>query len=98
MEKFWNFYGQRTYKRGVFIRGIKCFFTEHDIKWGCRENYEPDWCEYCWKNNPYDLPLFKDYLTKIFVWIIGHLPEKQGDKLLSWKPRFIKRMPTWWEY
>ena len=98
MEKFWNWYGSTTYYLRRHIKSIKCFFVGHDIKWGCRESYEPDYCAYCWKDNPYDMLIFRDYMTKIFVWIIEHIPEEWGDNLLDWKPFGVKKMPSWWEY
>lgn len=98
MDSFWNWYGSKTYYLRRHIKSVKCFFVGHDIKWGCHENYEPDYCDYCWKCNPYDMLIFRDYMTRAFVWFIDLFPEKIGDKILSWKPPFVKRMPDWWEY
>jgi hypothetical protein len=99
MERISGWYWMRTYHLRCWIKSIKCFFQGHDIKWGCRENYELDWCDYCWKADPQDMLIFRDYMNTVFVRIIERLdrinPEFR-DKLLGWKP--LRHMPDWWEY
>ncbi len=96
MDKFWDWCEDTTYYLRRHIKSIKCFFIGHNIRWGCEETYDPDWCDYCWKDDPYEMPTFNDYMNTVFVWIIEHTTEDFVDRLLSWKP--LKQMPSWWEY
>ena len=104
-QRLQNAWGEFRWQWQCFIGGIACWFTAHNVKWGCRENYEPDWCDRCYKEYPNEERTLPAFLNLAFSWIIerlefwfGNRGEQWGDWLLD---RPIGKLPwfrLWWEY
>ena len=83
------------------IRGIKCFFVGHNIKWGERiegHQLEPDWCGRCMLEEPDEKLTASIILGRLYVrWCNLHLPGwERFDLWLA--DHYGKHLPSWWEY
>lgn len=56
-----------------WLKRFICFWKGHDIKWGNRYNYEPDWCDRCFMDEPNDAvtfpALWEDFLDDLPEWL-----------------------------
>ena len=93
--KFWKI-KPLWLKADVALKYTQCFFKGHNLRWGERYNYEPDYCDRCFVEWPQDQATLVDYLSRCY----GFMVERDWrwfQRLDDWLwSKF--RMPGWWSY
>ena len=85
------------------VRGVRCVFIGHKIKYGSPEMYEPNWCARCFcnedmadigeENGPNTIP---GQLIRLYIYACDHWAWFEGVDV--WIMSHVKRLPDWWRY